>query len=80
MQTSLKIQARRVDSVDGGRVLLVFGRYILAPEAQASRACLGACPPPPPPPQGNFANLDSLKCNFLHFEIVTEVGCIFLEY
>ena len=25
------------------------------------------------PPTGNFANLGSLKCHFLHFEIISEV-------
>ena len=63
-----------MDSVEGGS--FIFGRYILVGEARASRRCLGACPPP----QGHFANLDFLKCNFLHFEIVTEVGHIFLQY
>ena len=26
----------------------------------------------------NFANLGSLKCHFLHFDIISEVGCIFI--
>ena len=28
----------------------------------------------------NFANLGSLKCHFLNFELIYEVGCIFLQY
>ncbi len=31
-------------------------------------------------PIGNFANLGSLKCNFLYFDIISEVGCSFLQY
>ena len=27
-----------------------------------------------------FANLGSLKCHFLHFDIISEVGCIFIQY
>ena len=26
----------------------------------------------------NFANVGSLKCHFLHFDIISEVGCIFI--
>ena len=53
-------------------VLLCFGKYFLAPEARASRGVWGHAPP------WNFANLGSLKCHFLHFDIISEVGCIFL--
>ena len=62
-------------------VLLCFGRYFLAPEAltrapkaRASRGVWGHALP------WNFANLGSLKCHFLHFDIISEVGCIFLQY
>ena len=62
-------------------VLLFFGRYFLAletltraPKARVFRGFWGHAPPE------NFANLGSLKCHFLHFDIISEVGCIFLQY
>ena len=29
---------------------------------------------------GNFANLGSLKCDYLHLDLISEVGCIFHKY
>ena len=65
-------------------VLLFVGRYVLVPEA-LTRALirpepLGGSGGKPTPLPGNFANLGSLKCYFLHFDIISEVGCIFLQY
>ena len=72
-------QARRMDSGEG--VCFIFWEVFLAPEAltrvpkaQASRGVFVHALPE------NFANLGSLKCHFLHFDIISEVGCIFLQY
>ena len=46
------LQARRVDSVEGGS--FIIGRYFSALEVQASRGVWGCASP------GNFANLGSL--------------------
>ena len=77
------MQARRVDSVEGGSFICWEVRFSAEGLTRAliRREPLGGsgCKPPPPPPQGNFANLGSLKCYFLHFDI-SEVGCIFLQY
>ena len=59
-------------------VLSFFGSYFLAgantsanKKARASRGVWGHASP------GNFANLGSLKCHFLHFDIISEVGMHF---
>ena len=68
-----------MESVEGGS--FIVWRYFFALEARtrapmvrASRGVWGHAPP------GNFANLGSLKRHFLHFDIISEVGCIFLQY
>ncbi len=70
--TNYSEQARRVDFVEGGCVFL--GGIFIAPKARASRRAWGHIPP------GTFANLGSLKCHFLHFDIISEVKCLFLQY
>ena len=73
-----------MDSVEGGS--FICWEVFLAPEAltralkaQASNGVWGRALPPPPPP-GNLANLCSLKCHFLDFDVISEVACIFLEH
>ena len=63
-------QARRVDSVEGGSFM--FWEVFFSARGASLKGGLGHAPP------WNFANLGSLKCHFLHFDIISEVGCIFL--
>ena len=70
-----------MDSVEGGsficwEVFLAPEALTRAPKAQASSGVWGRAFPP----TGNLANLCSLKCPFLDFDVISEVGCIFLEY
>ena len=74
------MQARRVGSVEGGSFIFrsfffSTGDANTSAEGASIKGVLGASPPPE-----NFANLGSLKCHFLHFDIISEVGCIFLQY
>ena len=65
-----------MDSVEGGsfifwKVFLSLEALTRAPKARTSRGVFGHALPE------NFANLGSLNC---HFDIIPEVGCIFLQY
>ena len=79
-KTSLKTLRRPAGWILLRGVLLIFWIFFLAPEAltrapkaRASRGSVGM-------PARKFANLGSLKCHFLHFDIISELGCIFLQY
>ena len=68
-----------MDSIERGS--FIFWEVFLSPEAltrapkaRTSRGVLGHALPE------NFANLGSLNFHFLHFDIIPEVGCIFLQY
>ena len=68
-----------MDSVEGGS--FIFWEVFLSPEAltrapktRISRGVFGHAL------SENFAKLGSLNCHFLHFDIIPEVGCIFLQY
>ena len=77
-----RIQPRRVDSVEG--VLLSFWRFFFwrrrREHERPRREPLGGYGGMPSSSPGNFANYGSLKYHFLHVDIISEVGCILLQY
>ena len=61
-----------MDSVEGGSFIFLASIF-----QRRRREPLGGSGGTFP---GNFANLGSLKCDYLHLDIISEVGCIFHKY